>query len=291
MKRSILGLAAMAATGLCATVGLAAPASAATAGGGNNDASCRPTTAHPNPVVFLHGLGATYYEDTNVLQADAAARGYCTYSLTYGAPGGQTLVGGLESITKSAPQIAAFIAKVKGQTGAAKVDIVGHSEGGFQSLYVTKTQGISGSIGKIVAIAPPAHGTSFANLYTLAYAFGIRSQVGTVLKTFGCAACNEIGIGGSAVKTLNTGPIAQPGVDYTIITSKYDELVGNPDPASASFVKEPGVKNLLVQDYCPLDITGHIGEAYDTDVWQLVYNAIDPAHATKVKCGIGGFPG
>lgn len=55
---------------------------AAQAAGGNNDPSCRPTSAHPYPVVLLHGLGATYYEDINVLQSEIASRGYCTFSST-----------------------------------------------------------------------------------------------------------------------------------------------------------------------------------------------------------------
>jgi pimeloyl-ACP methyl ester carboxylesterase len=103
---------------------------------------------------------------------------------------------------------------VLAETGAAKVNIVGHSEGGFQSLYVTKTQGIAAKVDKVIAIAPPAHGTTFAGLYNLAYIFGQseRAVVGAALNAFGCPACNDLGEGGSAVATLATGPIAQPGV-------------------------------------------------------------------------------
>ena len=32
--------------------------------------------------VLLHGLGATYYEDINLLQSHLASEGYCTFSLT-----------------------------------------------------------------------------------------------------------------------------------------------------------------------------------------------------------------
>jgi triacylglycerol esterase/lipase EstA (alpha/beta hydrolase family) len=264
----------------------AGPASAAT-GAGNNDASCRPSAAHPDPVVVLHGLGATYYEDLNFLQADLAARGYCTFSLTYGAPYGQTFVGGLEPIATSAAQIRTFITQVLAETGASKVDLVGHSEGAFQSLYVTKTQGIADKIGKVVAIAPPTHGTTFAGLMNVAYLLGATSRalVGQLLTTLGCPACNDLTTGGSAVATLNNGPIAQPGVNYTIITSRSDELV---TPTSTAFVHEPGVHNEYVQDSCPFDPVGHLGEAYDTNVWHLSENALDPAHATPITlCSFG----
>ena len=124
----------------------AAPAQAA---GGVNDAACRPSAEHPNPVVFLHGLGANKDEDLNLLQDDVARQGYCTYSLTYGAGAYGPFVGGVGDIARSAAQIKAFVGDVLAQTGAAKVDLVGHSEGGFQTLYVTKTEGISDRIDNV----------------------------------------------------------------------------------------------------------------------------------------------
>ena len=271
-------LAAMLAAGACLTAG-AGSAAAVPAG-------CTPSAAHPDPVVLLHGLGATYYEDINVLQGWLTARGYCTFARTYGAYDGFPLVGGLREIPASAAEIAAFITSVQEQTGAAKVDVVGHSEGGFQSLFVTKTQGVAARIGKVVAIAPPTHGTTFAGLYDLAYVFGQqeRDQVDKALKTVGCPACSQLGTGGSAVATLTDGPIAQPGVHYTVITSRSDELV---TPTDTSFVREPGVVNQYVQDFCPLDPVGHIGEAYDTNVWNMVANGLESAPDRHFLCGAG----
>lgn len=286
MIRRLAAVGAATALTLAATFALSASAQAATSGG-NNDPSCRPSAAHPYPVVFLHGLGATYYEDLNYLQANVAAQGYCTFSATYGAYPGFPYVGGLRPVADSAAQIKSFIERVLAETGAAKVDIVGHSEGGFQSLYVTKTQGIAGQVDKVVAIAPPSHGTSFGGLYGLATAFGQTALVQQALRTFGCPACADLVDGGSAVTTLDTGPIAQPGVSYTIITSRYDELV---TPTATAFVNEPGVVNEYVQDTCPFDPVGHIGEAYDLNVWHLVENALDPAHAHSFIC-LAGSPG
>lgn len=255
--------------------------------GGVNDPDCVPAAAHPDPVIVLHGLGATYYEDLNVLQAWLAKRGYCTFSETYGDFPGFPYVGGLWPVASSAAEIKDQILRVLARTGAEKVDIVGHSEGGFQSLYVTKTQGIADRIDSVVAIAPPTHGTTFGGLVNLAYLFGVRSEVGTLLRTYGCPACDDLIKGGAAVQVLEDGPIAQPGVRYTIMTSRYDELV---TPTSTSFVREPGVTNLYVQDLCPLDPVGHLMEAYDYNVWRMVANALDPANAKRFVCGIG-LPG
>lgn len=287
MSRRIRGTAAA----LALAVGvIASSASPVWAAGGNNDFSCRPSAAHPEPVVLLHGLGANKDEDINVLQSHLAEQGYCTFSLTYGAHEGFEYVGGLRPIADSAPEISAFVRRVLTATGAAKADLVGHSEGGFQALYVTKFQGIASQIAKVVSIAPPTHGTTFGGLYTLAYVYGSTSRelVDQVLRTFGCAACSELGQDGAAVVRLTEGRIAQPGVAYTIITSRYDEMV---TPTSTSFVNERGVTNQYVQDFCPNDPVGHIGEAYDTNVWHLVKNALDPAHATPITNCSYGVPG
>jgi pimeloyl-ACP methyl ester carboxylesterase len=288
LTRTALASAALAsAVVLLAALLMPSAQAGGTSAGGNNDSDCIPAAAHPDPVVILHGLGATYYEDLNLLQNYLSVRGYCTYSATYGNFPGFPYVGGLRPIADSAAEIRAFILEVLAKTGAAKVDIVGHSEGGFQSLYVTKTQGIADRIDTVVSIAPPTHGTTFGGLVNLAYLFGIRSQVSQVLQKFGCPACDNLITDGSAVKTLTTGPIAQPGVTYHVITSRYDELV---TPTSTAFVKEPGVRNSYVQDLCPLDPVGHLNEAYDLNVWKMVTNALDPANAKKFTCS-AGLPG
>jgi triacylglycerol esterase/lipase EstA (alpha/beta hydrolase family) len=288
-RRRAIGRCAVAAALAIAALCVSAPTNASAATPGRvNDFACRPTATHPNPVVLLHGLGATWYEDINFLQLDLAAKGCCTFALTYGAYDGFPLVGGLKPVATSAAQIKAYVQSVLSATGAAKVDLVGHSEGGFQTLYVTKTQGIANRIGRVVAIAPPTHGTTFAGLYNLAPLLGIESEVHAALSAVGCGACSDLTNGGAAVAKLTTGPIAQPGVKYTIITSRYDELV---TPTSTSFVNEPGVTNQYVQSSCPFDPVGHIGEAYDLNVWHLVSNALDPAHATPIWLCAVGSPG
>lgn len=250
---------------------------------GINDFSCESSS---NPVVLLHGLGATYYEDLNFLQSWLQADGYCTYSLTYGAYDGFPFVGGLKPIKESAPEIAAYIKEVVQKTGKSKVDLVGHSEGAFQSLYVPKFEGVSDLIDKIVPIAPPTHATTFANLYKLATILGDTSNdlVKGVLDTVGCGACSDLTTGGDAVDRLNDGPIVQPGNHVTVIASKYDELV---TPTKTSFIDEDGVNNIYIQDTCPLDPVGHIGEAYDLNVWNLVKNVLDSTPDRKFLCLIG----
>ncbi len=257
---------------------------------GVNDYGCR-STLHPTPVVVLHGLTANEDLDLNFLRDDLARKGYCTFSLTYGEDAMVPYVGGRAPIAESNLEISAFVKQVLARTGAAKVDIVGHSEGAFMSLYVTKFGDLAGRVGKVVAIAPPTHGTDFLlNIVRLGDATIGRPFIDAMARGLTFEAVPDLLPGGGAVTRLNTGPIAQPGVTYTVIQSRFDELV---TPVQTAFVREPGVSNLFVQDFCPLDPVGHLNEAYDLNVWTLVHNALDPAHARKLgglTCSFG-LPG
>jgi triacylglycerol esterase/lipase EstA (alpha/beta hydrolase family) len=273
--------------GLLAAVLLAAgttTTAAAAPSSGFDNWACKPSAAHPNPLVLLHGLGGNGPGNYSFLGPYLAAKGYCAFTLTYGQATPAIPVGGTVSIVQSSAQIEAFVDQVRAATGAAKVDLVGHSEGGFQSLYGPKVRGYAGKVGKVVALAPPTHGTTFAGLVSVGDYLGLRPLVDQVLRDFGCPACDEIIVGGSEVAKLTAGPIAQPGVKYTVIASRLDALV---TPHETSFIREPGVKNQFVQDTCPLDPVGHVGLAFDPTVAQLVANALDPARARPVLCGFG----
>jgi hypothetical protein len=196
----------------------------------------------------MHGLGATYYEDINAIDAYLKQEGFCTFSITYGSFANFPLAGGFKHIAESAVELGNFINQVKSETGAAKIDLVGHSEGGFQSLYVPKFTNVSSFIDKIVAIAPPTHGTAIGNLVELPVVGNLTREVVELL----CEACADVSSGGDAIVALNDGPIVQPGNEVTVVISKYDEIVV---PPSSAFVHEEGVRNLYVQDFCPFDVS------------------------------------
>jgi pimeloyl-ACP methyl ester carboxylesterase len=283
LRRAAAGLLAV----VLLTAGAAtAPASAAAAAptSGFDNWACKPSAAHPNPLVLLHGLGGNGPGNYSFLGPYLAARGYCAFTLTYGQATSAIPVGGTVSIVRSSAEIEAFVDRVRTATGAAKVDLVGHSEGGFQSLYGPKVRGYAAKVGKVVALAPPTHGTTFAGLVSVGDYLGLRPLVDQVLRDFGCPACDELIVGGAPVAQLIAGPIAQPGVRYTVIASRLDALV---TPHETSFIRESGVKNQFVQDVCPLDPVGHVGLAFDPTVAQLVANALDPARARPVLCGFG----
>jgi triacylglycerol esterase/lipase EstA (alpha/beta hydrolase family) len=275
----------MAATAMIISSATAATATTQAApSSGFDNWACKPSAAHPEPLVLLHGLGGNGPGNYSYLGPYLAAKGYCAFTLTYGQASPAIPVGGTVSVVQSSAEIEAFIDRVRQATGAAKVDIIGHSEGGFQSIYGPKVRGYAAKVAKVVALAPPTHGTSFGGLVSVGDYLGLGPLVDQVLRQFGCPACDEIIVGGSAVNRLTTGPIAQAGVKYTVIASRFDALV---TPHETSFIREPGVRNEFVQDTCPLDPVGHVGLAFDPTVAQLVANALDPAHTSRVSCGYG----
>jgi triacylglycerol esterase/lipase EstA (alpha/beta hydrolase family) len=275
----------MAATAMIISSATAATATTQAApSSGFDNWACKPSAAHPEPLVLLHGLGGNGPGNYSYLGPYLAAKGYCAFTLTYGQASPAIPVGGTVSVVQSSAEIEAFIDRVRQATGAAKVDIIGHSEGGFQSIYGPKVRGYAAKVAKVVALAPPTHGTSFGGLVSVGDYLGLGPMVDQVLRQFGCPACDEIIVGGSAVNRLTTGPIAQAGVKYTVIASRFDALV---TPHETSFIREPGVRNEFVQDTCPLDPVGHVGLAFDPTVAQLVANALDPAHTSRVSCGYG----
>jgi triacylglycerol esterase/lipase EstA (alpha/beta hydrolase family) len=256
-----------------------APASA-TPTSGLNDWSCRPSAAHPRPVVLLHGLGATAEANWGLHGPAVAKAGYCVFSVTYGVT--EYGFGGFAHIDDSAREIGRFIDRVLTETGASKVDLVGHSEGALQSLYVPKVTGYAPKIGRVVSLTPPTHGTTVSGIVRLGQLLGGQALVNALTDGARCFACTDLVDGGPAIAALEDGPIAQPGVAYTIIATRFDILV---TPTPTAFVREPGVTNYYVQDKCPLDPVGHIGIAVDTGVTSMILNALDPS--APIRCGFG----
>lgn len=246
---------------------------------GANDWSCRPSAAHPRPVVLVHGLfgnGDTNWQTYGPLLAN---EGYCVYALTYGVLPHSTiplsLLGGLTPIEDSAVEVSAFVDRVLAATGAAKVDIVGHSEGTVVPDYYAKFLGGATKIDKYVSLAPLWHGTDPLGLTTLATLGAPASAQSAATSSFG-----EMAPGSPFLAKLRSGGTpAVPGVIYTNIVTRYDELVS---PYTSGI--EAGMTNIVVQDQCGLDFTEHFEMAADPVAAADVLNALDPAHPRPVPC-------
>jgi triacylglycerol esterase/lipase EstA (alpha/beta hydrolase family) len=247
---------------------------------GANNWSCRPSAAHPYPVVLVNGTGEDMADGFSALAPLLADNGYCVFASNFGGTPGN-LLQGTGDITQSAAELASFVTQVLAATGASKVDLVGHSQGGMMPRYYLKFLGGAPKVETLVGLAPSNHGTTLDGLVTLTSELatvlpGISSALGSA-----CEACAQQIVGSSFLTTLNAGGDTVSGPTYTVIETRNDEIV---TPYTSAFLSGPAVTNIVLQNVCPLDQTDHIGIADDTVALHLVLNALDPAHPQAVPC-------
>jgi triacylglycerol esterase/lipase EstA (alpha/beta hydrolase family) len=166
-----------------------------------NDPACRPSAAHPRPVVLVHGTAENRYDNWARMAPALRRAGWCVFALNYGDEADSAL----------------------GVNPALK------------------------ATGDIRQSARELAGSQF-------------------------------------LATLNRGGDTVPGVAYTVIVTRYDEIT---TPYRSSFLSAgPGatVRNVTLQDGCPIDRSDHLSMSYDPRAIGYVTNALDPAHAAPPPC-------
>ncbi|MBL0780199.1 MULTISPECIES: triacylglycerol lipase [Streptomyces] len=257
----------------------AAPTAQAAASSGWNDYSCKPSAAHPRPVVLVHGTFANSVDNWLVLAPYLVNRGYCVFSLDYGQLPGVPFIHGLGPIDKSAEQLRDFVDKVLAATGAPEADLVGHSQGGMMPRHYLKFLGGADKVNALVGIAPDNHGTTLLGLTRLLPHFPGAEKF---LNDKTPALADQIA-GSPFLTRLNEGGDTVPGVQYTVIATRYDQVV---TPYRSQYLDGPNVRNVLVQDLCPVNISEHVViGTIDRIAFHEVANALDPANATPTTCG------
>ena len=246
---------------------------------GANDWPCKPSAAHPRPVILVHGTFADMSDSWQALSPLLYDNGYCVFALNYGSYAGSGALGiyGMGEIAHSAQQLASFVDRVLAATGASKVDLVGHSQGGMMPRYYVRFLAGAAKVHALVGLAPSNHGTTLDGLFTLASYFpGADAFVGAL-----CPACEEQIAGSAFLTHLNSGGETVPGVSYTVIQSRNDEVV---TPYTSAFLSGPSVTNITLQNQCPLDQGEHLSMPYDHIADADVLNALDPAHPVAAAC-------
>ncbi|MEV5956406.1 alpha/beta fold hydrolase [Streptomyces sp. NPDC051987] len=245
---------------------------------GWNDYSCRPSAAHPRPVILVHGTLGNSVDNWLSLAPYLEDRGYCVFSLDYGQLDGVPVFYGLGPIDKSAGQLSAFVDKVLAATGAAKADLVGHSQGGMMPRYYLRFLGGAAKVNALVGLAPDNHGATLSGLTNLLPYFPGASDL---IKATTPGLGDQIP-GSDFLTKLNAGGDTVPGVHYTVIATKYDEVA---TPWQSQYLTGSDVHNVLLQDLCSLDLSEHVAIGlFDRIAFHEVANALDPAHATPTTC-------
>lgn len=263
LKRALSVTAAAVLAGSLSTV----PAQADTldiAPPGANDWSCKPSAEHPYPVVLVPGTFESMAKNWSTLSPYLKSAGYCVFALNYGETNG---VYATAPVADSAKELAPFVDAVRAATGAAKVDLVGHSQGGMMPRYYMHLLGGAKYVHHLVGIAPSNHGTQGLIVPPP------DAVPDPAYTTLGCAACADQQAGSAFMQELNAKGDIVAGPSYTVISTVYDEVV---IPYNSQFLVGPArqVTNITIQDKCPADVFEHDQTPNDPVVHQFVANAL-----------------
>src|SRR4051812_40230158 len=170
---------------------------------GSNDWSCKPSAAHPRPVVLVHGLLANMTDNWQTMSPLLANNGYCVFALTYGVPPGSSApfeTGGLNAMEQSAAELSTFVDAVLAATRANQVDIVGHSEGATMPDYYIEYLGGAAKVKRYVGVSGVKHGTDLHGVGTVAAE--LQSLFGAPVSLGSCVSCNQFLVGSDYIKKI-----------------------------------------------------------------------------------------
>ncbi|MEU3459545.1 alpha/beta fold hydrolase [Streptomyces sp. NPDC006733] len=256
---------------------------------GANNWHCKPSPAHPTPVVLVHATFVDLGANWAVLSPTLANEGYCVYAFNYGMTWlSAGRIGGLGDIPQSAKTLQSFVDTVLQRTGAPKVDLVGHSQGGLLPNYYIKRLGGAAKVRSFVALAPSNHGTTLNGIVTLGQKLNVLGFANNVLGLLRLPGLVQQEVGSPFVQELFADGDTVPGPRYTVIETNRDTVV---TPYTHAFLSGPAVRNVLIQDQCADDPVGHIGMFADGPALQNVLNALgadDPDF--RADCSGYGLP-
>jgi triacylglycerol esterase/lipase EstA (alpha/beta hydrolase family) len=169
---------------------------------------------------------------------------------------------GTADIRASAASLNRFVDNVRATTGAQKVDLIGHSQGGLTGRYYIKSLGGAAEVDSMISLSSLHYGTAVANL-------GAFLLLGDCA---GLAGCEQMRIGSTFLGELNAGDDTIGAVTYTNFATVWDELV---IPYTNGFLRNDGNNtNLTIQSQCPFRFVGHAGVASDATVYSGIVDAL-----------------
>jgi pimeloyl-ACP methyl ester carboxylesterase len=244
---------------------------------GANDRDCR-SSGDKLPVILVHGTYEHQHDNWAAMAPFLANNGFCVHTFNYGGRSSD-LFHGYRSIADSAAELRDFVETVRSDTGSARVDLVGHSQGGMMPRYYLKFLGGQGKVRNLIGLGPSNHGTTLSGLATLAQVIGVTGPLATVQP-----ALIDQTIGSPFMKKLATCPDAADAdicagdpTKYTVIMERLDQVV---TPYTNGFLD--GANNITADRECPLELAEHLGMTYSRNIAQLMLKALDPTISRDV---------
>jgi triacylglycerol esterase/lipase EstA (alpha/beta hydrolase family) len=240
---------------------------------GANDDRITVTAEHPLPIILINGTIATQGENWGVGAPVLANAGYKVYSFNYGniTQNPNFPIQATDDIRQSGLQLAAEVDRVLLETGAPKVILIGHSQGGgiLPAYYINNLDGAD-KVSQLIGIAPSNHGTDLDGLIGLQNLPILGPLAIAIANSFG-QALEQQSLGSEFQQEVYGNGDTRPGVLYTTIASTHDEIV---TPYTQQALKGAGVTNIVLQDLYPGLPAGHLGVVLSPQVWSLVLDAL-----------------
>ncbi len=240
---------------------------------GANDPSITVTPEHPLPIILLNGTTTTQGINWSVGAPVLANAGYKVYTFNYGNVGHDPNypIQATDDIRQSGQELAAEVDKVLAETGAPKVILIGHSQGGgILPAYYINDLGGADKVSQVIGIAPSNHGTDAMGLVGLQGLPILGPLLVGLANAFG-PALEQQTVGNPFQQEVYGNGDTRPGVLYTTITSKNDEIV---TPYTQQALDGPNVTNIVLQDLYPNLPAGHLGVVLSPQVWSVVLDAL-----------------
>ena len=273
-----------------------------------------PLKGPPYPIVLAHGFFG--FEDF-------AGAGFLSYF--YGvkdhlADEGETLVftPAVDPFNTSevrGAQLAQAIMQILAETGYAKVNIIGHSQGGLDARVVA--HGHPDLVASVVTVAAPHFGTPIADIaLELVADPNLQGVLDFLLDTVGVALWEQIGDGSSladalwqfsqpAITEFNTTYFDQDGVYYASVTGRSDWHSGGSQCNTADAPPFIGAWDGELDPIDPLFsipemiLDGGIGNPYPNDGlvrvqdahWGVFLGCVPADHMDEVGQLFGDGPG
>ena len=251
---------------------------------GMNDWTCLPSARHPRPVILVHGTFVSQSSSWGSFSPAFKNAGYCVFGLTYSelpVPGLPIRIGGLTGIPRGADQLADFVTRVRRATGARKVDLVGHSQGGTVIAHYLKFGGGARHTSHAVSLAgpvyPPQRHATVRLFSDLSLAF-TTFQMGLLAQASAAPDPRSV------FTALNRGGVVVRGPSYTTITTVYDEIAFPREISVLPRKRGVRVRNILLQNVCPNDYADHLSLAADPNVFALIDKLLDPTRVRPIRC-------
>jgi triacylglycerol lipase len=175
---------------------------------------------------------------------------------------------GRGDIAKSADGLAAFVDQVRSETGADKVDLVAHSQGGLVARQYVKFDGGADHVRNLVGLGVPNHGTVAAWGASL---LGMAED--------GFVAAEQMSPGSDFLTQLNEGDDTIGDVRYTTFWTDHDAVVL---PAESAHLDD-GATNVRIQEQLPNNEVKHNRMSSDPAVQNGILDALrgEPIDLTK----------